>query len=195
MVSWERQGSGSQPAKQTSCSNRHQLEALLHAPNPHSLQPPAALGHLAGPPVLCAPSLAPSSSPHTLTLRCAVLCCVPLIFLLPKPPSTHTTALWHRFVKLDLQVDRTLTQNGVFVFTAIPAAPERTCTLFMRTEGEKGVWLACVGGNEGVYPAGQDPRELLDFAAQVCCFVRAVGCGACVLPGCRVCRSAGICTA
>lgn len=99
----------------------------------------------------------------------------------PPPPNTpirpHHCTLAHRFVKLDPRVDRTLTQNGVFVFTAIPAAPERTCTLFMRTEGEEGVWLAGVGGNEGVYPAGQGPMELLEFAEQVCCWLLVCGQG------------------
>jgi hypothetical protein len=62
-------------------------------------------------------------------------------------------------------VDRILTQNKIYLFTAIPAAPERTCTMFMRTEVEEGVWLAGVGGNEGLYPAGDN--DVQDFVKQV----------------------------
>jgi hypothetical protein len=70
-----------------------------------------------------------------------------------------------RFAELDPEVDRALKQQGVYLFSALPAAPERTCTMLMRTEQD--VWLVGVGGNEGAYP-GRSPEELMDFANKVC---------------------------
>jgi hypothetical protein len=76
-----------------------------------------------------------------------------------------------RYCKLDPQVDAVLKQHNVHIFTAIPAPttpePADTCTMFMRTELGSDVWLAGVGGNEGVYPTGNMPAELHAFAEKV----------------------------
>lgn len=52
----------------------------------------------------------------------------------------------------------------MYVHAALPAAPVQTFALFMRTEGN--VWLAGVGGNEGVHP-GHKQGDLMAFAEQV----------------------------
>jgi hypothetical protein len=76
-----------------------------------------------------------------------------------------------RYCKLDPKVDAVLKENNVHIFTAIPAPttpePVDTCTLFMRSELGSDVWLAGVGGNEGVYPTGNTPAELQAFAQKV----------------------------
>lgn len=69
-----------------------------------------------------------------------------------------------RMCKLDPDVDALLREHNVYVHAALPAAPVQTFSLLMRIEGD--VWLAGVGGNEGVHP-GHKPGDLMAFAQQV----------------------------